>query len=78
MGPPWPTANPRHQLIHLPRREQPQAATATTAIAIEIEHGTEVCVGVVMTPHHLPRLTHHRPGALDVQRHLSGLKAQLL
>ena len=59
-----------HQLVHLAGREQTQTAMAAAAIAIEVIHSTEVRIGMVMAAHHLPGLAHHRPTALQMQRHL--------
>jgi len=66
----------RHQLIGLAVGVEAQAATATSAIAIDVVHGAEVGVGMVVAPNPLARGTNHGPGALDVHGHLGRIEAQ--
>lgn len=66
----------RHQFVHLPVREEPEGAATATAITRDVVHGTEVGVGVVVTPDRLPRLAHHGPGPLQMQLQLIGVEAQ--
>ena len=66
----------RHQLVGLAMGVEAQAATAARAIAIDVVHGAEVGVGMVVAPHPLAWSTDHGPGALDVDGQLGRIKAQ--
>lgn len=67
-----------HQLVRRPVGPDPQTTAVSAAIAVEVIHGAEVCVRVVVAPHRLARLAEHRPAALAVERHPGRIETHAL
>ena len=57
----------RHQLIRLGWRMDAQHPVLAAAGSTQVEHRTEMGIGVVVTAHHLIPVAEHRPAALHVQ-----------
>ncbi len=68
----------RHQLVVLALGPEAQAPAAAAAVSIEVIDSAQVGIGMVVPSHHLARLTHHRPAALQMQRQRRWIKSQLL
>ena len=67
----------RHQLIRLGWGMDAQHPVLTATGSTQVEHSTEMGIGVVVTAHHLIPVAEHRPAALHVQSQLGLIEAPI-
>ena len=75
-GPAMADSQTRNQFVELLRRVQTQRSIITAAITAEIENSTEMRIGMVVTPDHLPPLAEHRPAALQMEIKAIGIESR--
>lgn len=64
----------RHQLVRPGWRVHPQHPILSIARSTQIQHRTEVSIGMMMTAHQLIPVADHRPAALQMESDLTPIK----